>query len=361
MKRKACAQPKEVSRSGGVPPKALKRFGGEPPKALKRRALIAAGAGLLLPRKLLAQPTTGLRRLGALMGGLPDDPEMRRFATTLVQALEAHGWHEGANLHIDWRWQGRDPGLFERDVGELVARAPDVIFAMASPAVRALQSRTKTIPIVFALVTDAVGQHLVESLTRPGGNITGFSDYDASMAGKWVQLLTQINPAATSVAAIFNPAAAPFADLLLNSITVSARTSGISLHVAPVKDEADIRTTMSVLARERHGGAIVLPDAFSFLHRKAFIDLATEFRLPVVYWNRLFVDEGGLMSYGSDNVDQLRRSAEYIDRILKGASPADLPVQLPTKFELAVNLKTAKDDGVTIPPILLATADDVIE
>ena len=232
---------------------------------------------------------------------------------------------------------------------------------MGSPAVEALRRQTSTIPIVFALVTDPVGQGFVASLARPGGNITGFSAYDPPMAGKWLGMLTQITPPVARVAVLFNPATAPYAGLMLRAIEDAAPSFAVTVRAAPVHDDAEIEAMMAGLAREERGGLLVLPGAFTNVHRDAIVALAARHRLPAVYPFRFFATIGGLMSYGIDHDDLFRRAAAYVDRILKGAKPGDLPVQRPTKFELVINLKTAKALGITVAPSLLATADEVIE
>jgi putative tryptophan/tyrosine transport system substrate-binding protein len=309
-----------------------------------------------------AQPRDGPRRLGVLMGGpIANDPVGQAWAAALVQGLGALGWHEGGNLRTDWRWVGSDPALFERYAAELVALGPDLVLAEGSPSVAALRRQTSTIPIVFTIVVDPVGQGFVASLARPGGTLTGFSMYDPPMAGKWLGMLTQITPPVARVAVLFNPATAPYAGLMLRALEAAAPSFAVAVRAAPCHDDAEIAAMMTGLAREERGGLLVLPDAFSNVHRDTIIALAARHRLPVVYAFTYFVALGGLMSYGSDQLDLFRRAASYVDRILKGAKPADLPVQQPTKFELVINLKTAKALGVTVAPALLATADQVIE
>jgi putative ABC transport system substrate-binding protein len=304
-----------------------------------------------------------MHRLGALLV-LPESgtEQPQKNIAAFRQGLRGFGWQEGGNLHIDWRWPAGDLELIERYATELVALDPDVIFAAnSSTAVKALRRRTSTIPIVFAVVTDPVGQGFVESLAHPGGNITGFSNYNPEMAGKWLELLTQISPAVARVAILYNPATAPYAGLYLHAIDDAARSLALTVQTAPVRDDAGIEAVMTALAREQRGGALVLPDIFIGPHRDAIIGFAAQYRLPTVFAFGNFVRAGGLMSYGIEEADLYRRAADYIDRILKGAKPADLPVQQPTKFDLMINLKTAKSLGVTVPPVLLARADEVIE
>jgi putative ABC transport system substrate-binding protein len=333
--------------------------------ATRRRVLAGIAAVLASgPLAAQAQPRDGMRRLGVLIGWRESDPIGQARATILVQGLDTLGWKEGGNLRIDWRWFGGDPALFERNAAELVALGPDVLLAGgSSTAVAALQRQTSSIPIVFVQVADPVGQGFVASLARPGGNITGFSNYDPPMAGKWLGMLTQITPPVGRVAVLYNPATAPYAGLMLHAIEEAAGSLAVAVRAAPVNDDAEIEAMMAGLAHEERGGVLVLPDIFTGMrgHRDAIVGLAARHRLPAVYPYRFFAAIGGLMSYGNEPNDHFRRSAAYVDRILKGAKPGELPVQRPTKFEMAFNLKTAKALGVTIPPSLLAGADEVIE
>ena len=331
---------------------------------VKRRTVLAGIAARVAQGPLIAQAQQrdGMRRLGVLMGTLANDPVAQPRAAVLVQGLSALDWHEGGNLRIDWRWAGGDPALFERDAAELVALGPEVLLAGASStAVEALRRQTSTIPIMFVDVADPVGQGFVASLARPGGTITGFSNYDPPMAGTWLGMLTQITPPVVHAAVLFNPATAPYAGLYLRAIEDAARSLTVAARAAPVSDDSEVAAMMAGLAREERGGLLVVPSPFTLVHRDAIVALAARHRLPAVYPYRLFAAAGGLMSYGVDFTDAFRRSATYVDRILKGEKPADLPVQAPTKFELVINLKTAKALGITIASSLLATADEVIE
>jgi putative ABC transport system substrate-binding protein len=330
---------------------------------MKRRTVLAAFAAALAGRPLLAQTPQrdGPRRIGVLMGNLAGDPVGQTYAAALLKGLGAHGWHEGGNLRIDWRWSGGDPGLFDRYAAELVAFAPDAILAQASPSVVALRQKTSTIPLVFTMVTDPVGQGFVENLAHPGGNVTGFSDFNALMAGKWLEMLAQVTPPVARVAVLYNPTTAPFAGLMMRAIEDAAPTHAIPIRTALCHDAAEIEATIAALAHEERGGLLVLTDIFTIVHRDAILASAAQHRLPAVYFARSFTAAGGLMSYGVDYADLFLRSAVYIDRILKGASPRDLPVQQPTKFELVINLRTAKARGIDLSTTLLATADEVIE
>jgi putative ABC transport system substrate-binding protein len=305
----------------------------------------------------------GMHRLGVLLALEPSNPVGQALAAAFQQALRGFGWQEDGNLHVDRRWVADDPALIERYATELVAFNPDVIFAAnSSTAVEALRRQTRTIPIVFAMVTDPVSQGFVESLAHPGGTITGFTNYNPEMAGKWLELLTQISPAAARVSILYNPATAPYAGLYMRAIDNAARSLGLTVEAAPVRDDAGIEAVMTALARKERGAVLVLPDIFFTVRRReAIIGFAAQYHLPTVFAYGNFTRLGGLMSYGVEQADLYRRSAEYVDRILKGAKPADLPVQEPNKFELVINLKTAKSIGVTVSPGLLARADEVIE
>jgi putative ABC transport system substrate-binding protein len=329
---------------------------------MTRRTIIAGIAAALLPGPLAAQAPTqgGMRRLGVLMTTLASDPAGQARAAAFVQGLGALGWKEGGNLRIDWRWGGGDPSLFKRYAAELVALGPEVLMANARSSVAALRRETSTTPIVFVNVSSPVEQGFVESVARPGGNVTGFSNFDSPMAGKWLEMLTQITPPVARVAVLYSPMVFP-GKWMLQSIEEAARSLAVAVRAVPVNDDAELESMMAGLTREEHGGVLVLPDPFTGGHRDAIVALAARYRLPAVYPFRFFIASGGLMSYGPDIEDIFRRSADYVDRILKGTKPSELPVQYPTKFELVINLKTAKALDVTIPPSLLSRADEVIE
>jgi putative ABC transport system substrate-binding protein len=316
--------------------------------------------GATLPLAARAEPPReGMRRLGALTVTASDDPVSKGRAKVLKESLAALDWKEGGNLQIDWRDGGGDRALIERSADELVASSPDVLLAIGTPCVEELRRRTSAIPIVFAVVTDPIDQGFVASLSHPGGNITGFTDYDGPMAGKWLEMLTQITPPAAHVAALYNPSTAPFADIMMRAMQEAAPSLGVTIRPVQLRDAAAIAPAIAAL--EKRTALLVLPDFFTMTNRASILASAAQANMPAVYWNRAFVTDGGLMSYGTDNSDIIRGAAAYIDRILKGEKPVDLPVQNPTKFELAINLKTAKTLGVTFSPILLATADEVIE
>jgi putative ABC transport system substrate-binding protein len=328
----------------------------------RREFLYAIGGTLAWPLTSQAQQSVRKRRLGVLMGGVvADDAEGQAWATALLEGLGALGWNEGDNLFIDWRWAGSDPTLFERYATELVALEPDLIVCASSPAVVALRRHTSTIPIIFAVVVEPVVQGFVASLARPGGNVTGFSAYDPPMAGKWLEMLTQLTPPATNIAVLNNPATTPYASSMMGTIDEAAKSLGVSVRAMPVSDEAGIDAAIKELGAEQRRGVLVLPSAFTVRYRDAIVASAARHRVPAVYPFREFATSGGLMFYGVNHPELFRHSASYIDRILKGAKPADLPVQAPTKFELIINLKAAAALGVTITPSALGTADQVIE
>jgi putative ABC transport system substrate-binding protein len=285
----------------------------------------------------------------------------RSRASIFVQALSELGWREGENLRIDWRWTGGEPALFERYSAELVALNPDVLIPVTTASVEAMRHKTNTLPVVFVGVTDPIGQGFVSNLGRPGGNITGFTDFDLPMASKWLVILNEVRPQASRVAVLYNPATAPFADQMVQAIQEAAPSFAMAVHPAPCHDDAEIEALITGLVHEQHDGVLVLPDVFTLLHRSAIIASVARTQVPAVYWNRSFVMDGGLMSYGIDITDLYPRAAAYVDRILKGANAGDLPVQMPTKFDFVINLKAAKAFDITITPSLLATADEVIE
>jgi putative ABC transport system substrate-binding protein len=324
---------------------------------MKRRTVLAGIATILAPRTLMAQTPAqgGMRRLGVLMGNLADDPVGQTYAAALTRGLRRFDWQEGQNLRIDWRWTGGDPALFDRYAAELVALGPDLLLAQSSPSVVALRRNTTAIPIVFTMVSDPIGQDFVENLAHPGGNITGFSDFNALMAGKWLEMLAQVTPPVARVAVLYNPTTAPYAGLMMRAIEDAAPSFAITAQSAPCHDAAEIQSVIAGLAQGERGGLLV------FVHRDTIVAAAALHRLPTVYFTRSFTVAGGLMSYGIDYAELFVRSAAYLDRILKGASPRDLPVQQPDKFELVINLKTAKARGISLSTTLLATADEVIE
>jgi len=333
---------------------------------MKRRqfiAMIGGAAAAAWPLVARAQPSDGMRRIGVLTNYSGSDPVAEEWLAAFRNGLEALGWHVGRNIQIDYRHAAGNADRLAAFAKELVASQPDVIFAVTTPAVAALLRETHTIPIVFAQVSDPVGSGFAASVAHPGGNVTGFTDIniEASIGGKWLELVTQIAPAVRRAIMIYNPPTAPFAGYFLRPFEAAGATHKVQTRAAAVDSDADIETALGTLAREPGGGFVVMPDAFTNIHRDRIVALAARYRLPAVYPFRWFVDIGGLLSYGIDTDDMFRRAASYVDRVLKGEKPADLPVQGPTKFELVVNLKTAKALGLQVPQPLLVTADEVIE
>ena len=328
---------------------------------MRRRAFIAAIAGA--PAWSLtghAQQPQGIRRVGVLMPFAENDPYAQKLVTSFTDALARFGWLHEKNIRIDYRFPAGNPAFFKTYATELVDLSPDVILAGGSPAVAAFRQQTRTIPIVFVLVVDPVGLGFVQSLARPGGNITGFSEYDAELMGKWLQLLKEMAPSVTRVTVIFNPDTAPFAPLFNRAIEAAAPSFRLMVTLAPVHDDAEVEVAIAEQAKGPGGALIVLPESFSNTHRDVIITAAARYRLPLI-GGTIFPKAGALLSYWFDQVALYAQAASYIDRILRGADPADLPVQRPTKFSLIINLKTAKALGLTVPPTMLDLADEVIE
>jgi putative ABC transport system substrate-binding protein len=323
--------------------------------------MLIAGAAAALPVGARAQRAERIRRLGMLMSNSEDDPLAQARVTAFRQALAELGWVEGRNLNIEWRWTGGDITRVREYATELVRLAPDVIVANGTPSVAALKQATTSIPIVFVVVNDPVAQGIIVSMAHPGGNITGFSFLEYSMVGKSLEMLKQVAPGTVRVAIMFNPDTYPYYALHLRSFETVARTLSLQLTAAQVRSSEEIDEVVAKLAQQPGSALLITPDPYLVVHRGAVVRAAGQYRVPATYSYRQHVQEGGLMSYGADTVDIFRRSASYIDRILKGTSPADLPAQAPVRFEIAINLKTAKALGLDIPPNLLALADDVIE
>ena len=295
------------------------------------------------------------------MGFAESDREGQAFVAAFREGLQKLGWTEGRNIRIDTRWATPDTESMQRFAKELVALQPDLILSQSTPTTAALLQQTRTIPIVFAIVADPIGSGFVASFPRPGGNVTGFITMEPTMAGKWLELLKEIAPRVARVAMLFNPATATYAEYWLNPFKAAAASFAVEAIAAPVHDRSELESVVAAQAREPNGGLIVMPDTFTNAHRVEITSLAARYRLPAVYPYRLFAEVGGLLSYGDDLTDNFRRAATYADRILKGAKPSELPVQAPVKFELVINLKTAKALGLEVPPQLLARADEVIE
>jgi putative ABC transport system substrate-binding protein len=329
---------------------------------MRRREFIKlVGGTAAWPVGALAEQAEWVRRVGVLIPWPETDPLAHASVAAFEKALAGFGWIESKNIRFDYRFAAADPALFRTYAAELVSLLPDAILASSAPATAALGQLTRTIPIVFVLVPDPVGMGFVQSLARPGGNITGFTLYDAPLMGKWLELLKQVAPGVTRIAVIFNPDATPYATLFTRAIELAAPSFGMIVTLAPVREEAEIEEVVATLAREPGGGLINLPESWSVTHRDAIIAAASRHALPLMGGTELFPRAGGLMSYWFDAVDVHAQAASYIDRVLRGANPADLPVQDPTKVTLIVNLKTAKALGLTIPRAILALADEVIE
>ena len=302
-----------------------------------------------------------MRRIGVLMGFAESDHEAQSWVAAFREELQKLGWMEGRNIEIDSRWATADVESMQRFAKELVTLQLDLILTSSTPATAAMLQQTRTTPVIFVWVADPVGSGFVASLARPGGNVTGFTPLEGSLGGKWVELLKEIAPHVARVTLLFNPAMATFIEGYLNSFKATAASLGVEAILAPVHDMSELESVIAAQARESNGGVIVIPDAFTIVHRAEITLLAARYRVPAVYWSRFFAELGGLISYGSDSIDEYRRAASYADRILKGAKPSELPVQAPVKFELLINLKTAKALGLNVPIPLLDRADEVIE
>jgi putative ABC transport system substrate-binding protein len=328
---------------------------------MKRREFITlvGGAAAAWPVAVRAQQGERVRRIGVLMHLAADDPEGQARFAAFLQGLQQLGWTDGRNVRIETRW-GANNADRGRYAAELVALAPDIILASTTPAMMALQQSSRTVSVVFANVADPVGAGFVESLVRPGGNATGFTPYEYSISGKWLELLKEIAPSVTR-AAIIRDAANPAGIGMFAVIQSVASSFGVELSPIVARDGGEIERAVTAFARSPNGGLVVLGTSFGALHSDLMVMLAARHRLPAVYPFRYFVTGGGLISYGPDSHDQYRRAAAYVDRILKGEKPADLPVQHPTKYELVINLKTAKALGFDLPASVLSRADDVIE
>ena len=328
---------------------------------MRRRDFIAlAGAAAAWPLAARAQPAADVRRIGVLSPFAESDPEVQANVTAFRQSLQKLGWTEGRNLRIDYRWGSADAERIRAQAIELVGLKPDVILVSTALALQPLQRETRSIPIVFTQITDPVGSGFVASLANPGGNITGFTPAEFSMFGKQLEVLKEAAPQVTRVAVMLNPDQKPQAGMW-RAIEAAAPSFGVRLTAAGVRNSGEIERAVDSFAREPNGGLIVLPNPVNEGNRKLIITLAARHRLPAVYAFRFFVRDGGLISYGVDLVDQYRQAAAYVDRIFKGEKPADLPIQQPTKFELVINLKTAKALGLDLPWFLQQRADEVIE
>jgi putative ABC transport system substrate-binding protein len=329
---------------------------------LRRREFITfLGGAAAWPVVARAQQPDRMRRIGVLMGWSESDPEAQSDLAAFVQGLQQLGWVDGRNVRIDYRWANGDVNRMGTFAKELVELRPDVILANTTPVTAALKRETQTIPIVFVIVSDPVGAGLVASLPRPGGNITGFINIEASLGGKWLELLREIAPRVRRVAIMFNPDTAPGGgSYFLGPFESAAKSLAVEPTIARVRNEAEIEGVMSALGHEE-GGLVVMTDGYMTVHRGSIISLAARNNVPAIYAESFSPKDGGLLSYGANYQDVFRRSVTYVDRVLRGTAPSDLPVQVPSAFELVINLKTAKALGLTVPPALLARADEVIE
>ena len=326
---------------------------------MRRREFISLlGAAATWPLEARAQ--SRMRRIGVLIGLGANDPEAKSRVAALEDGLQQAGWIKGRNLQIEYRWAD-DANVLRSHAAELVGMAPDVVLASSTPVTVALRDQHADLPVVFVQVTDPVGEGLVANLAHPGGHLTGFTSFAFSIGTKWLETLKQVAPRVRRVGLLFNPETAPFADLFVRPMQAASSSFDIMLKLMGSRSFAEIETMVDAFAREPNGSLMVLPDLSAFNYRDAVIGLAARHRLPAVYPYRVFVASGGLLSYGTDTPDIYRRAASYVDRVLKGERPADLPVQAPTKYEFVINLKTAAALGLDVPPTLLALADEVIE
>jgi ABC-type uncharacterized transport system substrate-binding protein len=328
---------------------------------MRRREFVTlvGGAAVVWPLAVRAQQPDRMRRIGAL-AGIEDDAEGQARFTAFQQGLQQLGWTDGRNVRIDYRFGGGDADSIRKHAAELAALAPDVILAAGAAAVGPVLQAARTVPIVFVIVPDPVGAGFVDSLARPGGNATGFINFEYSIGAKWLELLKQIAPGVTRAAVLRDPVITAGTGQF-GAIQSAAPSLGMEVNPVNVRDASEIERAVAAFARSSNGGLIVTGSALAVVHRNLIITLAARHKLPAIYFERNFVASGGLISYGPDYLDQFRRAAGYVDRILKGEKPADLPVQAPTKYKLVINLKTSKEIGLTMPPTLLATADEVIE
>jgi putative ABC transport system substrate-binding protein len=326
----------------------------------RRKFITLLGGAASWPLAASAQQGNRVRRIGVLMSGDENDPLRKTYVAALTQALAALGWTDGRNVRMDVRWGRADINRIRALAQELVGSQPDIILTGGTAVAAAVQRETRTIPIVFANAGDPVASGIVPRLDRPGGNVTGFAALEATLGGKWLELLSEIAPGLKRAAIMFNPDMAA-ESAYLPTFEAASRSLKLAPITAPVHSNVEIETSINALGREPGGGLVVTSDAFMAVHRATIILAAARNNVPAVYFNSYYAREGGLLSYGPDPVDPWRRAATYVDRILRGEKPGDLPVQFPTKFEMVLNLKTAKALGLTIPPSILLRADEVIE
>jgi putative ABC transport system substrate-binding protein len=330
---------------------------------VKRREFITLlGGAAAWPLAARAQQGERVRRIGVLIGYAESDRKGQAFVAAFREELQRLGWAEGRTIQIDTRWArpGEEESI-QRFAKELVARQPDLILTQNTPNIAAMLKQTRTIPIIFATASDPVGSGFVLSYARPGGNVTGFTVMESTLSGKWLELLREIAPRVNRIAFLFNPTTATYFDYYLSPFKAAAAPFAVEAMAAPVRDVAELESVVAAQAREPNGGLLVMPDSFTTAHRAEITLLAARYRLPAVYPFRFFAEFGGLLSYGNDFLDNFRRAASYVDRILKGAKPSELPVQAPVKYELVINMKTAKALGLDVPLHLQQLADEVIE
>ena len=330
---------------------------------MRRREFIAllGSAAIASPLGSLAQQPERMRHIGVLMGYAENDLEAKAWITGFVEGLKKLGWTEGSNVRIEYRWTSGNLEQLRSYGAELLSLKPDVILAASTPALAAVHQQTRSVPVVFVNVADPIKQGFVSGLAHPDANVTGFTSLEFSMGSKWIETLKQISPSLTQAALIFNPETAPYFQSFLGPIETAASLFAVKTIITPVHDAADVERTISTFGHELNGGLVVVPSAFTTIHRDLIIEQAARYRLPAVYGFSYYAYSGGLISYGINVRDMYIRAASYVDRILKGAELADLPVQAPTKFELVINLKTAKALGLTVPDKLIALANEVIE
>ena len=331
---------------------------------MNRRGFMSllGGAAATWPLAARAQQPERKRRIGVLMAHAENDAEFHDYLSAFREGLQKLGWTEGRNIQIDARWGALDDAeARQRSAKELLALQPDLILTQNTPPTASMLEQTRAIPVVFVIVADPVGSGFVQSLARPGANATGFTIMEPTIAGKWLELLKEIAPRVNRAAFLFNPATTPYRDIYLKPFNAAAASLALEATAAPVHDMQELESIVTEQAREPNGSLIVMPDGFLNVHREEIVSLAARYRVPAVYPWRFFAELGGLLSYGSDQRDMFRVAATYVDRILKGEKPADLPVQAPTKYELLINLKTAKALGLDVPVHFWQLADEIIE
>ena len=330
---------------------------------MRRREFISlsVGAAISWPLAVRAQQGDRIRRVGVLMAYAEDDPDAQSWLAAFKQSLVTLGWTEDRNLRIDTFWAAGDISRAAEFAKKLVTLQPEVILSNSTPVTEALYLETRMIPLVFVNVSDPIGSGFVESLPRPGGNVTGFINLESSLVGKWLELLKEIAPRVTRAAVMFNPQTAPYVEYYLKPLESAASKIGVKTFTAPVNNDSDIEAVVTRLGRDSGSGLIAMTDSFMGVHRKTVIELTVQHKIPLMYYLRDVPAKGGLISYGIDFIDQFQKAASYVDQILRGAKPADLPVQVPTKYELIVNLKTANALGLSVPQSILIRADEMIQ